>query len=133
MQLYAGLSSHFCRDASHNQIAEKLRNQIAEKLRTEFFRHYRASRGQGARPPRRSDRRGLGQLRSIVLPIVCGVFASAALIDTASSGLDVANAARVVPTIAGDTRAQRASPMVPRTNSSPPNPAQTMPRASAAR
>lgn len=33
MQLYAGLSSHFCRDASHNQIAEK--------LRTAFFRQYR--------------------------------------------------------------------------------------------
>ncbi len=33
MQLYAGLSSHFCRDASHNQIAEK--------LRTAFSRHYR--------------------------------------------------------------------------------------------
>ena len=33
MRLYSGLSTHFCRDAAHNQIAEK--------LRAAFFRQYR--------------------------------------------------------------------------------------------
>ena len=58
---------------------------------------------------------------------ICGSPASAALMDTDSSGLEVANAATVAPTMPGETRAQVASPTAPRTNSSPPIPAQTTP------
>ncbi len=60
---------------------------------------------------------------------ICGVPASADVIDTDSSGLDVANAATVAPTIPGATRAHVARLTVPRTKSSPPMPALRTPSA----
>jgi hypothetical protein len=56
-----------------------------------------------------------------------GSVSLASLMDTVSSGLEVANAATVAPTSPGDTRAQCASPTVPRTNNSPPISAQRIP------
>ena len=57
--------------------------------------------------------------------------ASDALMETDSSGLEVANATTVAAMMPGDTRAQRARPTAPRTKSSPPAAAQTAPRISA--
>jgi hypothetical protein len=51
-----------------------------------------------------------------------------AMTETASSGLEVANAAIVSPMIPAGTRHHAAIPTDPRTNSSPPMPAATTPR-----
>ena len=51
----------------------------------------------------------------------------AALTETDNSGLEVANAAIVVPIIPEEIRAQRASPTKPRTKISPPTPAKRIP------
>ena len=64
--------------------------------------------------------------RASPMPI-WGAPASAALTDTDNSGLEVAKAATVTATMPGEIRSQRAMPTAPRTNSSPPKPAQTMP------
>ena len=49
------------------------------------------------------------------------------MIETVSSGLEVAKAATVVATIPGEMRSVLANPTVPRTNSSPPPPAHRTP------
>ena len=62
---------------------------------------------------------------------ISGFPAIAALIDTDISGLDVANAATVTPTIPCETRAQLARPTAPRTKHSPPMPAHATPASNA--
>jgi hypothetical protein len=60
-----------------------------------------------------------------------GVPFKAELIETVSSGLDVAKAATVVAMMPAEIRMAPAMPTVPRTKSSPPAPAQAMPIRSA--
>lgn len=63
---------------------------------------------------------------------ISGSPAKAELMATDNSGLEVAKAATVAPTMPGEMRAQRARPTAPRTKSSPPAPAHTTPRIKAA-
>ena len=54
MRLYSGLSTHFCRDAAHNQIAEK--------LKTAFFREYRYEAPPSEVNAWRNSLRAIGQV-----------------------------------------------------------------------